>query len=255
MLNWISERQWKRWYVQDQQGIMNRFLRETRSWQNHLEHTRQFILNQAQNKKPGRIAILGSGWLLDFPVEEMLRLGFHLSCFDIVHPKQVQYKYKNINQVSFINRDLTNGLIELAGQSVSIKSFIQGMFQVNNDFDFSAFDWVISLNVLNQLDILLIDFLERKIKKQEMDKMLIRRTIQDNHIKTLPVGKSSLITDWEEVLLNKNNEVDTELKSIPLIFSSRLDGYTFESWTWDFDTHQTYRKKINTRFIVRAYNF
>ena len=55
------------------------------------------------------------------------------------------------------------------------------------------YDLVISLNLLNQLDILLCDYLKEKFKIDNEETLLpIRKIIQQNHLDILPVNKTKL---------------------------------------------------------------
>ena len=58
-------------FFKDQNGIINRYLREKEAWQAHLSNTRDFIINSSMNKDNSKAVILGSGWLLDIPVDEL----------------------------------------------------------------------------------------------------------------------------------------------------------------------------------------
>ena len=52
-------------YIRDQEGIMNRYIREKMHWDQHLEKTREFINASFSDKSIETVAVLGSGWLVD----------------------------------------------------------------------------------------------------------------------------------------------------------------------------------------------
>ena len=58
-------------YISDQEGIMKRYLNEQDKWEFHLQNTRQFILDSFKDVQIRNLAIFGSGWLLDLPLEEL----------------------------------------------------------------------------------------------------------------------------------------------------------------------------------------
>jgi hypothetical protein len=252
MRNWFATWQINNFYKKDQQGILNRFFRESNAWNNHLNKTKAFIINHTKNKQFNKVAILGSGWLLDVPLEQLLAVTKELHAFDILHPVQIRNKYKANSNLKFFTHDLSFGLVNTASECKSVHAFRQQCNAVVPDIDFDAYDLVISLNLLNQLDILLLDFLQKRFFIHDADQAEIRKSIQDKHIQTLPKGKSMLVSDWFENNWTKIQERDSAIGK-PLIYSDLLNQKSFESWVWDFDNKKMYRKKINTSFTVRAY--
>ena len=139
------------YYRNDQSGIIKRYLIEGENWNEHLKNTKNYILKSLPNKNIESVAILGSGWLLDVPVEAILKKTNKLVLFDIYHPKQVVNKYKNNSSIVFIKTDLTNNLIEYAGQSKCLNDFIE-LLENNKPLDFlNDYSFVVSINLLNQL--------------------------------------------------------------------------------------------------------
>lgn len=62
-------------YLNDQQGIMNRYLGESKQWEKHLPRCRKFITSTFEDpgggEKKESVAVLGSGWLLDVPLDHL----------------------------------------------------------------------------------------------------------------------------------------------------------------------------------------
>ncbi len=238
-------------YRNDQYGIIQRFLNEGTNWNEHLKNTKQYILGSLPNKHIKSIAILGSGWLLDVPVEDILKKTDKLVLFDIYHPKQILNKYKNNPQIEFIKTDLTNNLINVAKKSKSLTGFLQ-LFKTTKPISFlNEYDYVVSLNLLNQLDILFCDLLKRKFSIEDKELIGVREKIQTLHIKSLPLAKSCLITDYQEInyvgTINDSNK-----KPKNLIYADLSNFKNRKEWLWVFDTRKTYRHKINTTFKVLA---
>jgi hypothetical protein len=77
-----------------QMGIYNRYLREHEGWEKHLKKSREAILAAIDAAKPKSICILGSGLLLDVPIDAILSKGINLTLVDVDHPKQI---VKNIH--------------------------------------------------------------------------------------------------------------------------------------------------------------
>jgi len=235
-------------YFIDQQGIMNRYLHEKEHWESHLKFCRSTILNSLPQVQSLKIAILGSGWLLDIPMAKLLQ-KHQLTLYDINHPNQIKHKYRDYENVKFIEKDLTNGLVSKARRSNSISEFKKHLENVKITNEFKQYDYVISVNLLNQLDIILIDFLKMNFKAPDCEYIELRKKIQENHILSLPEKRSILISDWFEHLIDDSNKIH---KSTPLIHTNIVDDKTFQEWIWVFDTRRKYRKEGNTHFSVRA---
>jgi len=248
MFHWILGQILTLNYFTDQQGIMRRYLAEKDNWEPHLTHCKNYILNTLPDKKNLNIAVLGSGWLLDVPISVLLTNN-QLALFDINHPRQIQNKYRMHSNVTFIKKDLTYGLLSKAQSLKTMEEFITYAEIIKTSQELLNYDWVISVNLLNQLDILLMDFIINKFKASESDINRVRKIIQDNHILSLPKGKSVLISDWIEQTVDDFGAVK-EIK--PLIYTDLLNSKKYQEWTWVFDTKKKYHKNNNTSFIVRA---
>ena len=79
-------------YLSDQKGIMNRYLAEADNWESHLKHTRDFIVKCLGEKHYGTMVVLGSGWLLDLPLDFITSRTREVYLLDIVHPPQILKK-------------------------------------------------------------------------------------------------------------------------------------------------------------------
>ena len=59
-------------YYNYQNGLIYRHLNQEGGWDSHLERCRSFILEGVGFYKPGKVTVLGSGWLLELPFAEMV---------------------------------------------------------------------------------------------------------------------------------------------------------------------------------------
>jgi hypothetical protein len=80
-------------YLRDQEGIMNRYLAESEQWQYHLEKTRNFIAGSFNGSQAESVAVLGSGWLLDVPLEKLRRRFRKIYLVDIHHPPRSERRF------------------------------------------------------------------------------------------------------------------------------------------------------------------
>jgi hypothetical protein len=238
-------------YVADQQGIIKRYLKEATGWATHLENTKNAIRKSAENKNNGNCAILGSGWLLDIPLDFLLNKFSKIYLFDVLHPTQVKHKYYKNKNIIFIELDITGGAINEFYNAVQLHKSTKKRKEPS-EFQFRGFqfeepfDFVASVNILNQLDILLIDYIKGYNLYSDEELMEFRKRIQQRHFESLPVSKTCIITDYEELVYNSSNELEASHKLVHInLPSEKLTS----KWQWQFD-NQTYYPGKNVVFNV-----
>lgn len=236
-------------YRTDQLGIIQRYFNEENNWTEHLINSKKYILDSLPDKKLNSIAILGSGWLLDVPVDKLLDKTEQLILYDIYHPKQIVNKYKNQERIKFVQADLTNNMADALQKSKSFIEFNSKVSDIQHVGFMVEYDFVVSINLLNQLDIILCDLIKQKFKVPDESLYEIRKIIQQNHLKSLPVGKSCIITDYAEI---NYTDKQTPIIKKSLIYVDTKCLTNRQEWFWNFDTRKSYRKNMNTYFKVMA---
>lgn len=232
-------------YFADQQGIFERYINEMEGWSAHLENTKKAILNSAFNKPKGNCAILGSGWLLDIPIDELSVSFQKVYLFDIVHPSQVKHKLLKYPNVTAVELDITGGAIQEVYQAIQMyKSYKNKRnileFQING-FEYPIdFDFIASVNILSQLDQMLLSYIRKYNIYSEDELLELRQIIQQKHIESLPKEKTCLITDFEENVLNNNNEVERKNNILQISLPESLNS---NWWDWHFDNTNYYPGK------------
>ena len=240
-------------FLSDQEGIISRFLNESSNWEPHLQKSREFILECIGGKNISDVSLLGSGWLLDVPLEELNKRCKKVLPIDICHPPQILRKIRDLPRVQAIQQDITGGMIEQAYQLVKEfrknkrKRNIQELESKGFTPDFDP-GFVVSLNILNQLDILIVDYLKRFSVYNEEEILALRKKIQQSHIDSLPINNSCIITDFEEMVYD-NDRLE---RVSPLIHVPLPEGKKKTTWEWLFDSQKTYYKGKTTRFNVAA---
>ena len=201
-------------YYNYQNGLIYRHINQEGAWENHLERCRQFIIRALDFYNPEKITVLGSGWLLDFPMAEIIERTKQICLIDIVHPPDVINQAGKFKNVELIERDITGGLIEEVWRMSKEYSFYKRSQILKNilvpeykpDEDPGL---VISLNILTQLESLLVDFIKKRSKTKEEEINLFRAEIQKQHISFLMKHQSVLITDLAEVITSRTGSVET----------------------------------------------
>ena len=237
----------------DREGLITRYFNEQKNWESHIQQTKQFILKAAENKKKGLGVILGSGWWLDLPYHELSSIFERLIFIDITHPNQIIHKAKKFPNIELVEADISGALLPLyemfkqKKQDLDItKLNIENKLGIPNDIQA---DFVVSLNLLNQLSFFSKNYLNKK-KLVSNDKINeIVKLIEQTHINNLPINKSCLITDYyqyeydqEGILLNESKRLSVELP----INSSR------EEWVWDFDLSGNFINNRKVKFKCAA---
>jgi len=234
-----------------QAGIMRRFLREEGAWGSHLNNSRDYILKVVKELKPKSVRILGSGWLLDIPIQEMLELCDEIVLDDIVHPAQIENKYSKFKKVRFEFADITNGVVDLCYKQKK-NSFIFDTFldQLNKiDPKLYSEDLIISGNILSQSSVMLTDYLARSVKINGQQITIISEIIQQKHLESLPLDRSVLISDIEEEFYDED---DRFIGSKPTVYIDLPKGKNQHEWLWSFDTKMVYKDDCKTKLKVLA---
>lgn len=241
-------------FISDQAGIINRYLREQENWEPHLNNTRDFVLQSFNNKDIKNLAVLGSGWLLDLPLRELSKKFKKILLVDVFHPPQVVKKAEKYPNVLLYETDLTGGGIKFCwnlrkSQEAYREKYILDSFSPSvPDLPLKP-DAFVSLNLLNQLDILLVEFLERKkVPVVDAEIRRFRKTIQQFHLNWITSKPGCLITDTMEV----NNGPGNKTEEQPLVHVDLPEGGRREEWIWDFDLSGNYHPGSETRMKVMA---
>ena len=238
-------------YFDDQSGIIRRYRREQKRWDAHLQNTRQFVVDAMQEKKRTSAAVLGSGWLLDAPVEEMSRYFEKVTLYDIRHPAAVKKQVHPLGNVELRVCDIScfaRPVYRYAKQYRKRRerppiSAIQSIPAI----DLSGFDFVFSCNILNQLDILLVDYLSQFFELSHEETVVFRSNVQHRHIDLLPCNRSCVVADYEEIVCTPDGREISRKTSVHHPITQRTDALR---WTWEFDTKMTYYKDRMTFFEV-----
>jgi hypothetical protein len=244
-------------FFEDQDGILKRYINEEGNWNSHLNNSKMFIQDCLNGKNIMSISILGSGWLLDVPVRFLAENFKEVIFYDLRHPKEIKHKYRNQSNFKFVELDITGGLIEQVFLFFSSRKRID-LFEMEHHLIVPSVilpfqsDFFISLNLLNQLDILIIDYIRKKTNLTDPFANKMRATIQKKHLELMQPGKSCMVTDFEEINLDfEDNIVLTK----SLIYTPIMESLIQKKWIWHFDSQMTYHKNLKTNFNVMALKF
>jgi hypothetical protein len=238
-------------YYSDQSGILRRYRRERDGWNAHLQNTRKFALEAMSGKNRKSAAVLGSGWLLDVPVEEMSRYFEKVYLYDIRFPAAVKKQIKPLGNVELRTCDIS-GFVQPVYQYVKQNRDDKNRIPVSdiqpqNILELNEFDFVFSCNILNQLDILLVDYLNHFFELNDDEILAFRKNVQKLHIDLLPRNRSCLVADYQEITFTPD---DKEISRKTSVHHPIIQTENARRWRWKFDTKMTYYRDKKTFFEV-----
>lgn len=240
-------------YYNYQRGLIFHHLNEEGGWNSHLTNCRNFILKAVDFYKPSKVTVLGSGWLLDLPLKEIIDTVTEINLVDIIHPPEVKEQVADLKKVILREEDISGGLIEEVWKKTGRKTFLNRLnsLEVIEITEYQPqFDtgMVISLNILTQLESLPLEFLKKRTRKNEESFLQFRREVQSKHISFLKKHKSVLITDLSEIVTESSGNV-REIKSVLVDLP---ENKFREEWTWDFDLKKSDYYNKSSVFNVAA---
>jgi len=238
-------------FLADSKGIERRYNREKKNWDIHLNNTKEFILNSTKSES-GTLLVLGSGRLLDLPLDALSRSFSKIYLYDIIHTAKVKKEVSKFNNVELITADITGGMLneayKLKRKNGQFFSYTNHFSNINFETNFNP-DFVISLNILNQLDIILIDYLKQKTDISAHEIKKLRIDIQQKHLHFIQQYNHCLIADIEEEWYDDNDKL---IGIKPTVFVDFNNYKEQKKWLWKFDTSTTYYSDRKTYFNVIA---
>jgi len=239
-------------YLREVIAIEHRFKRCKKEWKEHLELSKQTILDSLSlcihNK---RVVILGSGFLLDLPLRELSNTFEEVVLVDILHMPSVREAVSIFSNVVLITSDITG----LAEKLYISRPKPEGSLPQSEPFlpycddDCSL---VISLNILSQLPIIPSHYLMNDLKWKESEKLLCwSNQIMLDHYKALNHLKIPvcLISDYEMVYIDKKgNEIDRQI-TVPFLAKAK----PYNQWRWNIAPIGIESRKYAVELIVSAF--
>lgn len=213
-------------YVKELIAIGARHKRCRDAWADHLDLCKKVILDAARGIKHDKVTILGSGLLLDIPIDELSEMFGEVVLADIFHMPETVKRTATMKNV----RLKTIDLIE-AGPKWLADS-----------------DLVVSANVLTQLPLLPMDRAQAKgeIKDggEEKTKAFARRII-DHHLELLASlpGRVCLLSETERQIADG----DEVLQEIDPLFGAQLPASGLK-WIWNIAPRPEITRHIDLRF-------
>ena len=241
-------------FKNDREGIIQRYIREYDNWKTHIEKSKQFIIQSAQSKNKNTCVVIGSGWWLDVPVDELCLIFDKVILVDITHSSQIRHKskkfinleLKDIDVTGVINAIYTNRKL-LKAKKLELIDLIPENYNFGLPLNFSP-DMYVSINILSQISGFITSFLKNNNIENDNNKLLeFSKALEYSHIQMLTKEKSCLIVDYFE---NEYSKTDLPLSSKNRINIKLPKSKFAEKWKWKFDMNGNF--KLNTKLIFKV---
>ncbi|NSW95200.1 MAG: hypothetical protein HPY62_10890 [Bacteroidales bacterium] len=241
-------------YYEYQQGLILSHIAQEGGWNSHLMNCRKFIMASMEFFKPEIVTVLGSGWLLDIPLEEMLGFNCRINLVDIIHPPQVIEQVAGIEKVKLIEDDVSAGLILRTWKMTSGFPFKKKRTFLSAEIPLYRPEFetglVVSANILTQIESLPVRLIRKRIKARDEDIYDFRKRVQERHLEFLAGKNAVLISDISEITEEKTGKIIEEPTLLTVIPEARFK----EEWKWNFEPVRPdfYRKKSIFRVVALA---
>lgn len=182
-------------YLTEAVAIRARHRRCRAAWQSHLENSRAAILEAATACQGRKCAlVLGSGALLDVPVEQLARMFERVVLADLVHPLCARWRVRRLDNVRLASLDVTGTLAALAnGPDIPVSTPQDLRDLIRRE----APDLLISANILSQLPLLPLRRLEASGLHAQPELDAFAASLLEEHARLLQEhsGTACLISD------------------------------------------------------------
>jgi len=227
-----------------------RYKRSEKQWQSHLTNSQNIIKKAAtHSNKHEEAIILGSGLLLDIPLDFLSMHYRHVYLVDIVHLKHIKKNIGHLKNVSIIEHDVT-GLNDTLLKSVRKKNDITPSPSI--PCLTSNTGLVVSANMLSQIHLAPVYYAENQLKFREDKLKRLAHNIIQSHIDMLKntACKICLISDFKHFYQNNKHQVQDE-ESALMEISLPLPEKT---WRWEIAPMGELHPDLSMSSLVYAYS-
>jgi hypothetical protein len=239
-------------YLSQAIALRGRYRRRRTNWQFHLEKSKAFIIeNSVRCPKKERVIVLGSGLLLDVPLDDLSRLFDEVILVDIVHLPQVLRRVRDYPNVRLVQADITGIAEKLFEEIACSRNELPESEPFIPESNGSA-SLVISLNIISQLSVIPIEYL--RAKTNTGDETLMQAwcdRMRKAHIQALQkIGcDACLLTDYEFIYRDVKGTVIEHGSTVGELALPVPD----QLWTWDIAPRGEIGPKISKELIVGAW--
>lgn len=233
-------------YVYQNISLKFRARRCAKAWKSHNENCREFVRGHLAKIQPKSVMVIGSGLLLEVPMEDLLVMAEKIYLVDLVHAPEIRRLAAKNPKVELIERDIS-GLLGLLKKGT-------GPFQLKNipwkrlpPWDLPAVDVVVSANLLSQIPLMISEVLPMTSDAYEK----FARSVRDQHLERLfkQASKVLLFADFETRYIgHEGQRIKTESYDV------NLQSLKFDrEWIWEISPYGETSKDYRIEMLVRGY--
>jgi hypothetical protein len=214
-------------YLHELIAIGARYRRCRTTWAEHLANSRREIIAAIGRTRQRRTAvIIGSGRLLDVPLAELARAFQKVILIDVVHPLTVRFQARNFGNVVLVAADITGTIEALVAQRAEDPLPVPKSFAPLFAPDI---DLIVSLNVLSQLGIVPVEWIERRWA-QKTDTGVFATAMTRTHLDDLSrcAAEVLLVTDIETWQQKPDGSIVDRQSSLSGVAPPAVDT----EWIW-----------------------
>jgi len=153
-------------YLYEAIAMQARINRCAVAWKSHCEQAKTFVTHcMIQQEKGGIALVFGSGLGVDLPQEALLAHFDEIWLVDMVHLRSTKKAWGYHQKVRFIEHDVTESLADLVGGKLT-------RAQPQRWLDHADIRFVYSANILGQLPVQPLAWLENQVIKEDDTKLI-----------------------------------------------------------------------------------
>lgn len=216
-------------YLRQLIGLESRHRRCRQAWSAHLDSCKSLIFEAAAQTRGGRILVLGSGLLLDIPLARLAEQAKEVVLADLVHLSPVRRFASRFANVSLTEIDVTGVARAVFELGAAHEGGELPRCRPSYFLD-EGFDLVVSANLLSQLPLVPLEYLEGLARPFESEALEeFARSLVLNHLEWLRSFRARvcLITDIERLTYDGDTLVDRE----DALWGAGT-GLSGREWTW-----------------------
>lgn len=199
----------------------SRFRRWARHWQPHLDATKHFITKSAQRCPQKRTSlVLGSGYLLDTPIEWLSSNFDTVVLADVAHPRTAIQTVKGFSNIQRLEIDICNTSARQMADSIASQSGST-----------KKIDLVVSANLLSQLAIVPLEQAKKNKPLDDWQTAEFCHNIFAAHLHFLAQfdAVQCLVTERKSDKRNRQGDV---VETNDALCGLELPPHD-ETWVWD----------------------
>lgn len=238
------------------------------AWRPHLDASRRLIGRAAASApRTGRAVVLGSGPLLDIPLEDLAARFDRVELVDIVHPRSTRRRVRKLANVDLVEADVSGAAFDIYGlaitaepaekrppppiglrgqscavihktitETAALGAALTTLPEPKPDDGLVAgADFVVSANLMSQLALLPLDWVASECPwADETAQLGFARQVVDHHLALLrrAAEAGARVTLITEVLRLVSDANDRPLEKIDPLFGAQIFSVG-EEWWWE----------------------